>query len=167
MKHLILIAVLLSGCTASYQGEKELGQINRTVTKRLATDCNLFLFGSGASWPDKCHAVAFDFLNQYSATLPEARKCIVNAAQEIMSAAHEVEGFEHHLANPPFTEQHIMLGIGFDKPSNEDKNSSLIDRVTMNYGIIRYKIWNEENYQYDTIHEETYEEALKLLAPRP
>jgi hypothetical protein len=59
-----------------------------------------------------------------------------------------------------------MLGISF-KEFIERGNGIGIDKVTIAYGNISYKVWNRITYQFETIQEESYEEALHILEQEP
>ncbi len=163
MKYLAIFILIFIGCSESFPGEKQLAKVTNIAIKRLKYEYNLILSGTGVSWPNKCNAVAYDFNYEKAATISEGRRIIVNAVEIIIDSAHEVKEFEEYLAQPPFTYKHIMMGISFPPSVFMDQKDPYIELIAIMRGTIRYKIWNEAAYEYELLHEETYEEALRIL----
>jgi len=163
MNYLIgLFLVIFTGCTSSYPGENHLDKIDKIVTKRLAKEYCLLPFGVGASWPDKCHAIDYDFNYESTVPISEARGLLIDAAQVIIESAKSVEEFEQYLLNPPFNAKHIMLSISFYDPIDVESNDPQIKLASLMFGKIWYEVWNEESYRYEPLLRETYEEALRI-----
>lgn len=80
----------------------------------------------------------------------------------IIESATSVEEFEQYLLNPPFTVKHIMLSIKFNEPCDVESNDPQIRLASLMFGKIWYEVWNKEAYRYVSVHEETYEEALRI-----
>lgn len=162
MKYLIgLFLVIFVGCTAAYPGEDKLDKIDKIVAKRLTKEYGLLPFGIGASWPDKCHAIAYDYNYESTVPISEARKLLLDAAQVIIESATSVEEFEQYLLNPPFNVKHIMLSISFYDPIDVESDDPQIKLASLMFGKIWYENLNKEAYRYDSIYEETHEEALQ------
>ena len=160
MISILLVFLMLFGCASNSPGEREFNRIGGAVKKRLKNEYNLLALGIGASWPDKCKLLSFSFIDQSTANITKARELIVFATQVVIDVVNQNKEFQQYLAETPFTEDHVMLGITFEPPMNF---ISGLDKVSISSGIINYKVWNENATRYDSVLEETYEQALQIL----
>ena len=133
--------------------------INKTANE-LKKEKRLHLIGHGGSMMYDVKKLGISFVSIDEITIEEGRKLIQYCAQKLLSNINSNKQIRPYLNTVPFEVKDIDVAISFRERDTE-KNYS-IDFISMHYGKIIYDISDKEEV-LKTIHEETYEEALKIV----
>ncbi|HEU64351.1 MAG TPA: hypothetical protein ENH96_03045 [Chlamydiae bacterium] len=133
--------------------------INKTANE-LKNEKRLHLIGHGGSLMYDVKKLGISFVSIDEITIEEGRKLIQYCAQKFLSNINSNEQIRPYLNTVPFEAKDIDVAISF-KERDMGKNHS-IDFISMHYGKIVYDISDKEE-TLKTVHEETYDEALKIV----
>ncbi|KPK33082.1 MAG: hypothetical protein AMS24_02180, partial [Chlamydiae bacterium SM23_39] len=95
--------------------------------------------------------------------IDKARELLVYAAEVFLNEFNSFEKIRPYLANYPFTSKNIDLSIFFHDEKNNSYASPHLTYVFLGYGETVNYVKKNENNQFQTVHEETYEEALAIV----
>lgn len=140
--------------TALYQFCGEYG-------KEVERECGWDLFGVGGAVPEKIEQVKISFEAGRPGTVAEARRLAVPVALKMIERMNESRYLKPHLADDPATIKNISLTIGF---TDEDPSKNRIDSVLILgvKNVVIYSIHNEAKTMLIDLHEESFDEALKI-----
>jgi hypothetical protein len=175
VKTITIFFGILAFCGAamvySYFGfsyEKGYGKLARAITvktaEKLQQEKGLVLVGTGGGMMGDIQMMAMGFNFYQIVDIKTARTLLVDSVEEYLSdinANQEVRPFLH---NYPFTAENIEIAIYFY--ISEGSNVPL-DKITIaaaEQGKLVYYIDDPEKYTLKDIHEETYEEALRIVS---
>jgi len=91
------------------------------------------------------------------------KSSLVDSVEEYLSAINSNEKIRPYLHNYPFTAKNVEIVIYFHNPNGSNVASGKISIAAAKRGKVICYIDYPEKYTIKTIHEETYEEALKLV----
>ena len=73
------------------------------------------------------------------------------------------DSIKPYLSHYPFTEQGLALGISFDDENQNIVASKFVAIVFAVNGNIYYSSYNHNKKKFQNIHEESYQEAFKIV----
>ena len=173
MKKILLFACLLSlilmtSCKKKYKSPLYVKLSNKIVfrtAEELKKEKNLYTIGSGGALMydvEELH-LAFNYM-QTTKEIAEARELVLYAANKLIYNVNQDEDIQPYLHDHPFGPKNSQIIIHFN--NNE--------RLTELYPYLSYVIQSEDKIKYYTqkneklsstelIHEDSFEEAQKLV----
>lgn len=104
-------------------------------------------------------AMSFHFYHEVD--LEEARELLVYVVTEYLSAINSNEKVRPYLHNYPFATKNIEIRIWIYEPDGTYPPSDKIDYISSMNGLLEYYTCSDPR---QPIYEETYEEALQVIA---
>jgi hypothetical protein len=156
----------LFGCSSfspSPDYEKIADKITEKTAKKLKEQKGLFLAGTGGRMMDDIQMMMMGFNFYKVVDIETTRRILVDSVQEYLSAINSNEEIRFHLHNYPFTAQNVEIVIYFYNPDGSKVPPGKITIAAANQGKVVYYIDDPEKHTIRSLHEETYEEALKLV----
>ncbi|VHO02453.1 hypothetical protein [Candidatus Rhabdochlamydia sp. T3358] len=163
----VLLATLsfLFGCSSFWHPlpdyEKIADDITEKTAQKLKEKKNLYLIGTGGRMMNDIQAMHMSFHFYQEVDLKEARELVVYAVNEYLLDINNNEEIRPYLHEYPFTAQNVEIRIFIYKPDRSRLPPEKIYYIASINGVLEYHIRDSNPYQ--AIHEETYEEALKLV----
>jgi hypothetical protein len=137
---------------------------NHKFGSQLAKKYNLFFEGSGGSINNGIYTVSPSYMTFSKLDIATARKLYVSIVEVYLEWLNGNKLYRPFLIDYPMTFENVELDLStyseICQPINDDTDR--VEFVFINRGLIFYDC-NDENKRYQTIHSETYEEALKIV----
>ena len=150
--------------------EPDYEQIADTITaktaKKIKAEKNLIPIGTGGGMLGDIYMMAISFDYYQEVDFNTARQLLVYCVEEYLSAINSDEKVRPYLHNFPFTAKNIEIRIFFSTPDNDDVPLGSICVAASIKGRVDYDIKAPINLKLETIREETYEEALKIVSDK-
>jgi len=122
IKTIILATLSLMSCQTSATDTDNYCKITDHLIKeyihQIRTKLDLNIMGWGGAMLDNVKGIYIDFTCSNSATFEEARELLVKAVDTLLTIINSSEEIRPYLANYPFTDKNLRLGILF--PSTQD-----------------------------------------------
>ena len=160
--------IFISGTKMEYvipEYEKISDKITARTAKKLSKKYQLDPVGSGGSMMHDVEMLALSFNCYRPLSIDESRELVINCVNEYLKSVNENEEIRPYLHNYPFTEQNIQVIIFFFGDKNFQKISpGKVNGVSAVKEQVRYYTDSiEDEYKLETLHQETYEEALRIV----
>ena len=130
----------------------------------------LFTIGSGGALMEDIKELDLHFEGVKKLTIPEARKLYVTIIEDLINKVNNDKKARPYLHDYPFTQKNANIMIAFFKSHpftiQNRMNDGFITLIFISRGNICYNIYDPTKDEYKrlvTIHEEPYEEALKIV----
>ncbi|NGX49084.1 MAG: hypothetical protein K940chlam5_00680 [Candidatus Anoxychlamydiales bacterium] len=164
LKYLVVLLYLFSGCKSqsidSYKKEPKYvhlaDEIIKVTSEELREKKNLILIGTGGSLMHEVKKISMSYLYPGSFNIAETRDLVIFASQLFLKNININEEIKPYLIHDPFQINDIKI---FISTQNE---KSPIRAVTLSSEKLIFYISDKEEV-LKKIHEETYEEALKIV----
>ena len=108
------------------------------------------------------HDFYFTFFSLEKVNLQEARKILINSTKNLLHEINNNKEISNYLYSTPFTHRNLDLGISFFNKKGKHRYKNYISGCAINGNTIYYKI-AYPNGTFARIHEESYDEALKIV----
>ena len=144
-----------------YKKEIITDKILNDVAAELRKRYSLYLLGTGGSMMDEIKLLSLTFETLKKHNLEEARKLYVISFKVFLEKINQNKKIRNYLLNHPFNSKNIDLVIFFVDEKGDFYSPPYISVIRNKGNILVYEIKN--NGKYETIHQETYEEALKIV----
>jgi hypothetical protein len=137
--------------------------IRYNVARELERDRNLMPCGFGAVMMDQVRmlGISFDCYNEID--IPQARELLVTASTLFLERINSNEEIRPYLKNYPFVPNNIEVIIFFKKIDGSDLELGELQIASIQDGILCYDVQNLQPHLIQTIHKETFEEAVVIL----
>src|SRR5262249_19597302 len=158
---LLLIPTFLS-CSTTYK-QIDIGrQIMSKFSRDMQNEHDLTMFGSGyrGSPSGNLSALVLTFVTEKKIDVKEARYLLLNICEQLLYQINASEEIRPWLTDVPFTGNNLDLRIGFNKENLKDVDPPYIASAYALKGKVYYSV--SVNGMFKDVHEETYEEALKI-----
>src|SRR3990167_143123 len=139
--------------------------ITQTTAKKLLTQQNLHLVGTGVGIINEIEMLGMDFHYAQEVDLSTARNLLIVAIQSYLNEINQNKEIRHYLKNYPFTVNNIEIGIYVHRPDGSKVPKDKLYYLSAINGMLYYYLDEPKTYSRITLHQETYEEALKILNP--
>lgn len=149
----------------SSKDEQIVKKITSSVAQKLLTKHNLHLIGTGAQMMNDIEMLAMDFYYYNEVDLQTARNLLVISTQNYLDEINQNTEIRRYLKNYPFTAKNIEIGIYILKPDGSKVSKEKLYYISAINGILHYYIDDPKNYSRITLHQETYDQALKAINP--
>jgi hypothetical protein len=168
MSKILFLSCILFLCTAFAYREpgycKMVDRITKSYLKECAKPRHLMLSGYGGAMMNDIQEVFFSFLSLDALNVDEARILYVEMMEEFLQRINCHEKIRPHLHNFPFGIDNIKLDIGFEdseRKITQDGHVALM-YIGKNHDLL-YRGCDPETEEFYTLHEESYEEAFRLV----
>lgn len=143
--------------------EKIADVITAKIAKELRVEKGLRLIGTGGRMMDdiKMMNMGFEFFSPLDIT--KSRELLLSIIKKYLIAINNNEKIRPYLHEYPFTAKNIEIDIWIRNPDGSSVSLDMIYYISAINGILYYYIDDPEKYSRKTVHQETYEEALKII----
>ena len=164
----IISWIFISGTKMEYvipKYEKISDKITSKTAKKLSKKYQLDPIGSGGSMMHDVEMLALSFNCYRSLSINESRELVINCVNEYIKSINENENIRPYLHDYPFSAQNIQIKIFFFGDENFQKiPPGKINVVSTGKKRVRYYTDSDEDeYKLETLHQETYEEAVSIM----
>jgi len=139
------------------------------ITEKFCSDMKrlyqIHYFGGGGGFLRNVEKIILNFQISQPMNVPEARSLIINCEEDLLKRFNKDTKIRPYLNNYPFTEKNIEFGISTDL--QDSLPSKPIAMVFSANGSIYYQSYDRKKRKFNDLHEETYQEALKLANITP
>jgi hypothetical protein len=169
MKLIAIVALILCcSCNkvASYrvpQYERDANEVTAQVARKINQKTGLKLIGTGGGMINQINSMAMSFAYYRDLSMEEARELLVYCVEEYLDAINANEKIKTHLSCYPFTSKNVEIMIFIYREDRRDPPVGFLTVADEICGKMIYKIQQPGLPSMKTIHEETYEEAKKLV----
>ena len=166
MKKWIYIVSFLLISASPHATQKHIKLINRFNTKfakELKKEKSLYLFGYGGRMMFDVEEVFMSYQATQCVSLEEARRLFIEISEKYLARINGNEQLRPFLHNYPFTIDNLELSLGFKDVEGKFQNQVSFIMYSKRSGNIVYNSYNTETEMLDTIYEEPYEEAVRLV----
>ena len=137
------------------------------TARQLKKEKDLIPVGTMGQMMGDIQAIGLSFQYFHLVNLEEARELLVNAIQVFLRNINENKKIRPYLHNYPFTTKNIEITIWIYKPGGSDPEQGSIECITLRRNKLIYRLTAPSKFApWPVLHEETYEEALKILAEK-
>ena len=162
-----IIATLMLGCAPCLDYEVIARQIRSQTAKELKKEKDLIPVGTMGQMMGDIQAIGLSFQYFHLVNLEEARELLVDAIQVFLRNINENKKIRPYLHNYPFTTKNIEIIIWIYQPDRSKPPLENLQCLSVENGILTYGlVAPSRSAPYPILHEETYEEALKILAEK-
>ena len=169
MKLLFYFIAITTLCSCSFFTEsrpeyvKIANKITNETGKKLKEQKNLHLAGTGGGMMHDIQMMMMAFQFNQIVDMETARELLVYSGEEYLHAINSNVEVKPYLHDVPFTSKNIEIVIYFHTQSYETVPSGEISIAAIEEGLIVYYIDDPERYTIQSIHEESYEDAVKIV----
>ena len=135
-------------------------KIKAVTAKEIHKRFELRCIGTGGGDAHDVSMLFMAFKSYEPFDIQRGRKLIVDCVNEYLKNVNENEQVRPYLHNYPFLPENIEMVI-FGPNLIEDPPN--LKSVSLREGVIEYRIKKTENSPLENTHEETFQEALKIL----
>ncbi len=143
-------------------------EILHQTAQQLEKERELIPIGNMGQMMGDIQAVGLEFQYFHLVNLEESRKLLVYAIQIFLKNINGNKEIRPYLHEYPFNTKNIEITIWIYQPDGYEPAPGNIQCVTLRSNTLLYKIATlNKSGDWPILHEETYEEALKVLAEKP
>ena len=159
---------LMFGCSQAEDYPTLARQVRSQTTNQLEKEKNLFCVGTGGQMMGDIQAMEIVFQYFHLVNLEESRELLVHAIRTFLKNINDNKELRPYLHNYPFTTKNIEIMIWILQPDGNYPPQGSIEFIALKKNILSYKLVQPAKFaDWPILHEETYEEALKVLAEKP
>ena len=129
----------------------------------MAKNYKLYCYGYGGKFLKRVDQIDLSFNTVQNLNVAQARKLIIKCSEELLKRINADNDIKPYLSHYPFTEKGISLGVSFDQEDQKRVSSKFVAMVFTVDGNIYYSSYNHNKKKFQDVHEETYQEALKIV----
>ncbi len=172
-KFILLIALLLlSSCknslppvSTSCDYDKIADKITAATAKKIERETSLRPCGAGGgSENNHLRKLNMSFHCFKEINIDHGRQLITYCVNEYLAAINSNEEIRSSLIHFPFTPNDVEIHIFIRQPDNRDVPPGNLSIVSEREGKVAYKVFESDPFTLKRIHEETFEEAMRLVA---
>jgi len=160
---IVITLFFIFGCSLGYQSPDYVQlahKITKETAKKLKEEKNLYLIGTGGGMMGDIKMMAMSFNYYQEVNLESARKLLVYAIDEYLSAINSNEKVRPYLHNYPFRVNNIEIMIFIYNPDRSKPALEKINFIQSINGILEYYISSDFD---NPILEETYNQAVEAI----
>ena len=143
------------------QDIKIVNQIQSKVEKKLTADGTVFVEARVTAMFNEVKELGFRLRSTKKLNLEETRVLYVNCVAALLKEVNENEKIRPYLIKYPFTYENTDILIAFRE--RDSVPPPYIALVLKANEFISYSTYNNKINFFDTLHRETFEEALKIV----
>ena len=158
---------LMFGCTSiqnSRPSDSQLvDKILKTVATKMKIETGLIPCGTTAQMLNQIQTIGLLFDYHQPLTVEEGRELVIKAAEKLLQEINMNKQIHPYLSHFPFSPKNVVIKIYVQQPNGSGFGHDQVCVFSLRNAVIDYKIELSEPPFIQTIHSETYEEALQLL----
>jgi len=165
-KHLLfasIFSMLFSSCLFQKNHVDYADEVMFSYAKEVKEKNQLELDGFGGAMMHDIQKFNLSFASPETPHLEEARKLFIETAENFIRKVNDSPEIRPHLHEFPINYSNLELQLGFDKSKSMPPSEKCIYYISVVKGKIRYRGYDSEKGELFKIHEELYEEALKIV----
>ena len=170
MKTVLFVSLLLivSSCGAGRPiGKTTIAHnIRAEVAKKIEEETGLSLMGTGGGMMRQIQMMALSFQCHDQLTIDQARELLIYCSEKFLSEVNSNEQVKPYLQNYPFRAKNIEIRIFIRESDEHPAREGSLAIATSVDGRLDYDVRQSGLPPLKTIHEETYEQALRILSER-
>ena len=141
-----------------------INNITESVAKKLLLEDHLLLVGTGGQMMDEIEmlGIAFDYAQEVD--LSKARHLLITAVQSYLDTINQSKELRRYLKKYPFTANNIEVGICVHEPDGSNVPKDKLFFLSAVDGILYYYLDNIKGFPRIVFHQETYDNALKVVS---
>jgi hypothetical protein len=143
--------------------EKMADRITAVTAQKIERESGLVLCGTGGGMMDHIRMMAMSFNCYNEITVEQGRELLIYCVNQYLSAINTNKGIKQYLVHFPFTQKDVEIRIFIRKPDHSEVSIGLPSVISQINGQLVYKVKQLGPVSLKESHEETYEEAVKLL----
>lgn len=167
MRRILLCFVMLWGCHTNAGTSLKHFQEMDTLTVQFVDEwCDKgHLTRYGETWGgfSEIEDVNLGFISHRRCDLSEARKLFVTMTEDLLTRINNSKTLRPYLHTYPFTEKQVKIDLYFEDEHRKRMDNGKITTVDNIDGTVFYDIATPRGNWEVTIHQESYEEARKLV----
>lgn len=141
--------------------EKFAHKITIKTAQKLRDEKGLYLIGTGGQMMDDIQMMYMGFQYFKPINVESGRDLLVCSIQLYLNEINQNEKVNPYLHSYPFTVKNVEIRIWIRNPDGSKVSSDELRYISAIDGILSYYMDGTEEYSRETVHEETYEEALQ------
>ena len=107
--------------------------------------------------------IGLSLSTQKKLNLEQTRQLFISLIQNLLNKINSDTRIRPYLHNYPFTSKNLCLSLHFVDKKDDNVLPPYIGTVRLMFGKVFYSLQSlKDEMLFDQIHEETYEEALKI-----
>ena len=163
-----ILIVLTFGCTKNPDYEVLANRVIKQTIEQLRSEKDLRAIGTVGQMMGDIQLLGVEFYYYHLVNLSEARELLVYVSQVFLSNINENKEVRPYLHNYPFTAKNIEVKIWMHQPNGDDPPQGDIEVVSLRNGKMIYRLTAPSEFApWPVLHEESYEEALKIVEENP
>ncbi len=163
-----ILFFLMIGCSQAEDYPTLARQVRSQTANQLEKERDLFCVGTGGQMMGDIQAIELEFQYFHLVNLEESRELLVHAIRTFLKNINDNKELRPYLHNYPFTTKNIEITIWILQPDGHYPPQGDIKCIYLEDGTLKYELVAPEKFTpRPVLHEETYEEALKVLAEKP
>jgi hypothetical protein len=143
--------------------EKIADVITARTAQKIESETGLVLSGVGGGMMDQVRMMAMSFDCFGEISMEQGRELVIYCVNEYLSAINANIEIRPYLIHYPFSSKDVQIRIFINSKNGKEVGSGNLSIVTEINGKVSYKIRDPESQRLRIIHEEAYEEAVKIL----
>ncbi len=159
---LILGIFLISCGTPLSLGESQSMKVMTDFSQNYMKPKGFLLSGIGSAMPDKIHELDVDYVSSIHVNVEQARKLFIDHSQSFLDKINGDAALRPYLVEYPFTEKNIDFRLSFEN-NLKYYDPPYIAFVFLVNNKIYYNYYDNQKKKFMDAHEETYQEALKIV----
>jgi hypothetical protein len=166
----LAISLLLCGCQSRTSEQAQIVyHITDEFSNELKNKEGFQLTARGGLYFPKVRKISLDYEVIRKIDLEEARKLLVRYVTKFLKSVNESEELKPYLDSYPYTPYGIHFTISFlDSNHREFMDGSIASVYLFGFEDIKrtyvhYNVFDSEKHKWVEIHQETYEEAEKIV----
>ncbi len=159
-----VLCILFFVVSSSFTYVEEANKIINRITTEVCKQTGLRAFGTGGSMCQDVEGLDLAFIKNELLNLDKARIYYVKTALIALNTVNSNKTIRPYLHNYPFTLANFNLSIHFLDSNSNDPKPPLIARIMNFNNLIEYETKRTDiPHKYDTVHQETLEEAIRIV----
>ncbi len=150
--------------TSNVDYEKIADKITYETARKIERQTSLHICGvGGGSLSGQLRKLNMSFECRKELNMEQGRKLVLYCVNEYLSAINANKEIRPNLIHFPFTPEDVEIDIFIQKPDRSDVPIGSLSVVSEVDGKVIYKVHEPDPIILRRVHEETFEEALKLV----
>ena len=163
---IIFILFVWYGARISRPLYSEKDKLNNEVNKKtvlvLKQELDLRPFGSGARAMYQIQQLELSFQYFHPIDIAKGRELLIQATNKFVAEINANERVRPYLDHYPFKPKDVRILILLQKPDGKEVSPGELTLISARDGGLKYSVYDAKRF-LETIHKETYEEAVQKL----
>lgn len=165
----IFLVVALTACALINNCEENISywKLSREIINAHAQFMketeNLHLFAFGGEMPSDVKKFNVEYSTKQQPSIAQTRRLLVKATESLIQLVNNNKKIRPYLQDYPFTSHNTEVGIGFLNSDGSYPRNEKIAYAFIHNNNVDYNVFNEGTGDLETIFQEKYEDALRIV----